>query len=228
MRTKCMFSSAAALHRVFVAPIIRPNHIRTCITTQCPTRIVQYSVQQQRCYAAPSSERRLPRDDQIRSWSVVLVNDDGKLEDPRSKSDVLSSLDRDKYTLAVVDPGEPGMPPICKILEKKALREAEKAKKAAKNPAATSKTIELNWAIDDNDAGHRINKIKDFLNKGYKVEVIMAKKRRGRKPTLEQAENLVEKIKEAVTTVEGARETKPMDGKLMETATIFLEGKSHK
>jgi translation initiation factor IF-3 len=92
---------------------------------------------------------RLPRDDEIRSWTVILVNEEGTLDDPRSKLDILESIDRTKESLVVVVPGEPGTPPICKIMNKKTMREGEKARaKAARGSGVTTKTIELNWAID--------------------------------------------------------------------------------
>jgi translation initiation factor IF-3 len=176
--------------------------------------------------AAPL-KRRLPRDDEIKSWSVSLVSEEGKLNEPRSTADILSSIDRKTHSLVVVVPGEPGVPPICKIMNKQAMREAEKAKtKASKNPGATIKTIELNWAIDGNDLGHRLNKVKEFLSKGFKVEVALAEKRKGRKATEEEAEGLLRKIREAVKEVDGAKETKPMEGKLLKPATLYAEGKA--
>jgi translation initiation factor IF-3 len=160
---------------------------------------------------------------------VILVDEEGKLTDPRSTSDILSTIDRRTHTLVIVVPGEPGTPPICKIMNKQAMRESEKAKsKANKNPAATVKTIELNWAIDANDLGHRLNKMKGFLGKGFKVEVVMAGKKKGRKATAEEAEGLIRRIKEAVEVVKGAREMKPMEGKILGQATIYAEGKAQK
>ena len=112
-------------------------------------------------------------------------------------------------------------------MNKQAMREAEKAKgKANKNPGATIKTIELNWAIDGNDLGHRLNKVKEFLGKGFKVEVVLAEKRKGRKATEEEAQDLLRRIREAVKEVDGARESKPMEGKLLKPATIYAEGKA--
>jgi len=109
------------------------------------------------------------------------------------------------------------------------MREAEKARtKGTKNPGATIKTIELNWAIDGNDLGHRLNRVKEFLGRGNKVEVVLAAKRKGRKATLEEAQSLLQKIKEAIGEVEGARETRAMEGKILQQATIYAEGRAPK
>ena len=110
------------------------------------------------------------------------------------------------------------------------MREVEKAKqKAARMSGGPStKTIELNWAIDGNDLNHRLNRIREFLEKGLKVEVIMAPKKKGRKATEEEGQRLIERIKGVMGEVEGARENKPMIGKVLLQATIFMEGKVQK
>lgn len=129
----------------------------------------------------------------------------------------------------MVDPGKPTDPesyPICKILDRKAQREAHRAKPKSKSPALTVKTLELNWAIDGNDLGHRLNKMKEFLEKGNKVEVILAGKRKGRKASLEEAENVLGRIRETIAGVEGARESKAVEGIVLAQVKLFAEGKA--
>jgi translation initiation factor IF-3 len=228
--SRCLFRTAVALHRVFIAPI---DYFQLQLARRIPrSKINSLALrrlfsQQNRCYAAaPPMKSRLPRDDEIRSWTVILVNEEGTLDDPRSKLDILESIDRTKESLVVVVPGEPGTPPICKIMNKKTMREGEKARaKAARGSGVTTKTIELNWAIDKGDLGHRIEKMKQFLGKGFKVEIVLAGKRKGKQAKAEEAEALVKRIREAVVEVDGGREVKPMEGKLLGTATMFFEGK---
>jgi translation initiation factor IF-3 len=232
-QTACLFNASAALYRVFVAPIEqsqlqfarRPSPASLLKPRTAPKIFLS---QQRRCYAAPApAKRRLPRDDEIKAWSVSLVTDDGKLQEPRSTQAILEDMDRKNDSLVVVVPGEPGVPPICKIMNKQAMREAEKAKtKANRNPAATVKTIELNWAIDGNDLGHRLGKMREFLGKGFKVEVLLAGKKKGRKATEEEARNLLERLREVVTEVDGARESKPMEGKILAQAKFYAEGRA--
>ncbi|PQE25142.1 Translation initiation factor 3 N-terminal protein [Rutstroemia sp. NJR-2017a BVV2] len=174
-------------------------------------------------------EDRLPRDNEIKAWSVQLVNAEGKLDEPRSTASILESIDLKTHMLQTVVEGEPGIPPICKIINKKEAHAAKRAaKKAGKNPGAIIKTVELNWAIDGNDLGHRLNRVKEFLEKGNKVEVVLAGKKKGRKATPEEAEALIKRIKDAVDAVEGSREIKPMEGNMLATATLFYEGKVKK
>lgn len=228
--SRCVFNTAMALHRIFIAPIERSN--LTLLQHSSPYSLPRTTApkllphHQTRNYAQTKAEKgRLPRDDEIKSWAVSLVNEEGHLEEPRSTSAVLSSINRKTHSLVTVSAGEPGSPPICKIMDKKAMRDAEKAKAvAARRSTVTTKTIELNWAIDGNDLGHRLQRIRDFLGKGNRVEVMMAPKRKGRKASEEEAQVLVERIREAIGGCE-AKEFKPMEGKLLGTATIYAEGK---
>jgi translation initiation factor IF-3 len=149
-------------------------------------------------------------------------------EELKSVYDILRSIDRKTQSLVTVVPASDGVPPICKIMDKKFLRDQEKSQRKSKTSAPTVKTIELNWAVDKNDLAHRLKKMKEFLRKGYKVEVVLAGKKKGRKATEEEAKDLVKKIKEAVAEVEGARENKPVEGKMLVQATYYFEGPKQK
>jgi translation initiation factor IF-3 len=222
--SRCIFSTATALHRVFIAPIEQSTLLVTPHLPPPRTR-PSSAFHQTRCYAAPPfPERRLPHDDLIKSWSVILVNEDGTLGEPRSTYDVLQTIDRSVETLVQVSPNEDATIPICKIMNKKAMREAEKAKAkaASRGGLVGTKTIELNWAIDRGDLGHRLDKIKKFLDKGLKVEIALASKRRGKQATEEEAHALLRRIREVVKEVNGAKEIKPMEGRLLRTATLYI------
>lgn len=220
--SRCVFSTAAALHRVFVAPI-EQSSLLFAQRLPLPRPSIPTSFLQTRYYAAPVfSERRLPHDDLIKSWSVVLVNEDGTLGESRSTQEILESIDRATETLVQVAPSQPGVLPVCKIMNKRAMRDAEKAKaKAARGGNMGTKTLELNWEIDRGDLGHRMDKMRKFLEKGLKVEIALSSKRKGKKATPDEAEMLLKRIREAVGEVKGAREIKPMEGTLLRTATLY-------
>jgi translation initiation factor IF-3 len=164
---------------------------------------------------------------------VRIVSEDNKLSPPQYTSSVLNSLDRQNETLVMVamadsnPDSDSGMTPypICRIQSKKALREAEKTRQKKKElPSATVKTIELNWAIDSHDLQHRLQRVKDFLSKGWRVDVVMARKKRGRKATPEEMKTLMEKVREAMKEVKGSKEWRDMEGNLGAVATIYLVG----
>ena len=232
--SRCAFSTAAVLHRIFIAPIERPvlhtqNRARF---TEAP-KLLPIGLQS-RSYALPAKskqqQRRLPRDEEITYNTIYIVSEGNKLSEPRSTSHVLASLDRKTETLVMVSlPPDEQSHPICKIQNKKDLREAEKARTKKKdNPSATVKTIELNWAIDAHDLKHRLEKVKDFLSRGWRVDIIMAGKKGGRKATPQEAQNCLAAVREAITQVEGAKEWKSMNGAVGGMATVYAEGKEQK
>ncbi|KAI9743136.1 MAG: hypothetical protein M1818_003431 [Claussenomyces sp. TS43310] len=236
--SRCISSTATALHRVFIGPI---EHSAPRVPFQRGQYIPNiYSKlsgldSQRRNYAsAPPAKRRLPYDDQITAYAVHLVDDEGRLSAPQQTAALLQSLDRSTQTLiTVANPsraGEDGPSiPVCKIMSKKALREADKARSKKKdNPTATVKTIELNWAIDGNDLRHRLDRMKQFLSKGWRVDVVMAGKRKGRKATIDEAEEVLRVVRQRIAEVDGAKEWKRMEGAVGKQALLFAEGKAQK
>lgn len=104
----------------------------------------------------------------------------------------------------------------------KARRKAQSKKKSHQ----VAKELELNWAIDGNDLAHRLNKLQEMLEKGMRVEILLAGKKRGRRATRDEAETVLRRIRERVAQVDGAKEWKAMEGRILQQATLFLEGKS--
>ncbi|KAI9860755.1 MAG: hypothetical protein M1813_005678 [Trichoglossum hirsutum] len=177
-----------------------------------------------RSYAqAAHLKRRLPRDEEILASSVHLVDENGTFHPPTPVRKLLASFDRKLYHLVAVSPIESGQTPICKIVSRKELRDRERVK-PVKNPANIVKQLELNWAIDSNDLGHRLNKMREFLEKGMRVEVILANKRKGRKASAEEAAAVMRRIREKTAEVEGAKEWRSADGKVLGQMTMFLQG----
>ncbi len=167
---------------------------------------------------------------------------DSRLTEPCLLSDVLSSRERDekgKFTQFVQEvspPSEERPYPVCKMYDKKAAREAEEAKrktaKVMKRTRGQLKQLDLNWTVSDNDLGHRMARAKEFLEKGWKVEVVFGSQRKSgwakkREVTLEEATGVLEKIRKAVGEIEGAQE-KEMQGVVGKEAILFFEGKAKK
>ncbi|MCJ1363538.1 hypothetical protein MMC16_002645 [Acarospora aff. strigata] len=216
---RCFTSTASALDYIFLGGT---GSTRRSLSTFLDGRFVA-NAQPQNAF-----QQKLVRlhDANIQAREVRVVDENNTLKPPAPLLEVLKSFDRKLYTLVQVSPTEEGKIPVCKIFEKKALREAERAKaKAKKDPATLVKQLELNWAISPNDLGHRLNKMVEFLEQGKRVEVILAGKRKGRKATEEEAVNVLKSVRARVTKTEGAREWKDMEGKVSEQVTLFFEGK---
>lgn len=177
---------------------------------------------------AKAEKDRLPRDHEIKDWKVSYVDENGTLHPPRKTLDILASLDLKKVTLVTVKAAEWPEYPICKIMDKQLLQQQERArrKKESGRGGPVTKTIELNWAIGGNDLRHRMERLKEFLGKGWKVEILLASKRKGkgRKATEDEGAELMKTIKETALEV-GGRESKPVEGKLLQQTTMYFEGK---
>ena len=182
----------------------------------------------------PRPDRPL-RDEEIKAWKIHMVASDGKLTDLQILTEVLSrrecdSKGRPTQFLQEVAPATLDRPnPICRMYEKKASREIEEAKrKATKTTKMQTKQLEVSWAMSDNDLGHRLARLKEFLEKGWRVEVVFGSKRKGwmnkRAASAEEAANVLERIKGAVGEVEGANEWRGMQGKIGGEGKLSFEG----
>lgn len=250
---RCAFSAAAALRRVFIPPAERRllSQLRPQLRPSTLTKPTTTTLLQHRSYASA-----LPRDEQIAKHNfpfVHLVDETGKLSPPQRVADILASLDRKTQSLHTValppprlrsrweQPPEaapssedgPGRAvpeiPVCKIINKVAAVKAVKAaKKKPANPSQTVKTLELNWAIDPHDLEHRLKRMREFLEKGYRVDVVLIGKRKKRKASPEEAAETLRRIREGAEEVEGAKEWKGMEGKVGGQVTVYLEGKASK
>jgi translation initiation factor IF-3 len=155
--------------------------------------------------------------EEITARVLQLVNPEtNQLDEPITRYDVLKTLDLKTHRLVQLTEGNPY--PVCKIISKKEEYAAEKRRKEqqkeSKQAAAKErsvKTLELNWAIDGNDLAHRLEKVKTFLEEGRKVEIILAAKKRGRKASKEECEEVLGKIREVAEGVRGAKEPKPFE-----------------
>ncbi|KAK3359291.1 hypothetical protein B0T25DRAFT_93497 [Lasiosphaeria hispida] len=186
-----------------------------------------------------------PRDFSIRSPFVHVRNDDtGRLSEPQRTKDLLRSLDLDRESLVVIaDPGkkkgkgdeeaeenlDPDTPryPICRIIDKKAEMATQLAKnKELRKIRVMEKEIELNWAIAPNDLNTRLKQLKSFLNKGFRVQLLLLKKAKRGKRTAsdEEAKALLATVKDFIKQVPETREVKPMEGAVGKQIKFTLQG----
>jgi len=101
-----------------------------------------------------------------------------------------------------------------------------KVRVTQKNKDDSSKQVELNWAITENDLGYRLKRIEQFLKEGRRVEVMVAPKRGGRKATKDEVNELLANIKRTVAEVEGGgEEFKKMEGTAGAQVTMFFQPK---
>ena len=176
-----------------------------------------------------SSRNPHPIDEAINALDIHVVQADEKLSPPQSLTHLLWKIDRKTHMIeqhSAID----GIP-VCRVIDRAEARAAQKQRRKtkAKNPEQMKKYLELNWAIDQNDLQHRLGKLRQFLMEGRRVEVFLAKKKkRMRDATQAEGRETLKKIKECVGGVDGAKELKAMEGRFLERATLFYEGKRAK
>ncbi len=165
-------------------------------------------------------EREFTLNEDIPASQVQLKDPEtGKLLDPQPLFFLLRSINREvEVVRALATP--PGQPAIVEVTTREALVERLKQKEIqAANIEKVKrdskpKQIELNWAISGNDLDLKMKQIRQFVEKGKKVEILLAAKKRQRKATPDEAANVVQEIQKTISEIEGCRELKPMDGNI--------------
>lgn len=243
-----------ALYRVFILPSLPINHFRSAATRTPPLPLQGTTTQPFSTTLPHRAKTRAPEqraqkwNEEIKAEQIYLVDlQTHELSPLQLRKDILRNLNKDTQRLVQVDeqPGprdafddadpeaRPRYYPVCKILGKKDMYQQEKNRKAAqkeqKKASATAssvKTLELNWAIDGNDLGHRLDRMKEFLSEGRKVEVVLAAKKAGRKATAAECEDVLARIRRVVDEVPGAREAKALEGKMGGFCTVLFQGRT--
>ncbi|KAI5238649.1 hypothetical protein E4T43_07249 [Aureobasidium subglaciale] len=227
-------SPMQALYRVFVQPALLPRTrpLTTTLTPPSPLRAFS-STPPHLAAKGPPAKRKQLWDEEIPARRIQLVDpESGSLQPPSRLRDLLETLDRKTFRVVCVTAPPAGnwteeWIPTCKLQDKKQAYQAEKAKKKLvqqKTAAEGTKTLELNWAIDANDLGHRMKRMQEFLGQGKKVEIILARKKGGRRATPEECEELLQKIGEAAEMIKGTKELKKFEGKLAGMGNLSYEG----
>ncbi|KAF7723739.1 hypothetical protein EC973_001715 [Apophysomyces ossiformis] len=120
---------------------------------------------------------RPARDEEITSRFVTYVDAEGQVHGKCRLDSVLQQFDRTKYFLVEVDPS--ARPPVCRLFEKKALFEKQKASKKKKQvaPQNVLKEVTFGWNVSPHDLEHKLAKAIQFLDKGNKVKVDIVHKK---------------------------------------------------
>lgn len=230
-------STAKALYRVFVLPPLTAGPPRAAIATLPLTRPFSQTSIRCRAGSRPPEVRQQKWNDEINSEFVHIVEADGRLSGaPRRLRSVLASLDlRESRVIQLTKEGDetPDGLPICRIRNIKEFVDEERRNKARQKEQRKEsklrtepKSLELNWAIDQNDLGHRMGKLRGFLAEGRRVEMILAAKKRGRKASMEECEALLERIRTEAESVPGTTFMGELDGKLGAFSTLKIQGKA--
>ena len=181
-----------------------------------------------------SGRDRPPQDHEITDPQVMVI-DNGTTEGPLATSFVLTKLETDEslrmiqpYVPADTKNGRKAQFAVCKIVNKRdeytRQRQLKEKKKTAAAAKPKTKELELTWAIGEHDLATKMRQMGGFLSRGMKVEVLLAKKKGGKQVDSKEAQSVVQRIREEVSS-QGARESKPATGAAGGTMRLYLEGK---
>lgn len=173
---------------------------------------------------AGTEKKPLPRNSQITAKWISVVDEFGKMKGTFLTEDVLSDFDFDTKSLVTVVEGNlaDGRPPLCKVMDRSTLRKNEfAAVKKKKKKAPPVKVIEISWSVEKHDMETKLRRIKEFLMKGYKIDVLLKMKRKGRDVTTEEGEKLINDIFDAVKEA-GGKEQRPSEGDLLGTMEFWF------
>lgn len=172
------------------------------------------------------------KDNEIRApGGVQVVQPDGKLGPVEQLPSVLLQLNAAEEHLIQVSPPDDKRPTaIVKVFKRADLirqkREKQKAQqkqqKSMKDKAP--KQIELNWAIGPRDLEMKLGQLESFIEKGKTVEIILAAKRKQRRASVEEGEEVLKKIRDKMVDIDG-KEVKPMEGQLLKQAILTIRKK---
>ncbi|KAI0133082.1 hypothetical protein F4776DRAFT_626031 [Hypoxylon sp. NC0597] len=233
---RLFFSSSSALlapqlpSPIPIVPIAPPpasqQHVRTLTTSP--------ALQSPEAYKKRLTNAKIPY-----KWvRIAAAPPDNSLSPPQRLETVLRSIDPKTHTLVMVAP-PPHEPhtlethephaAICRIIDNAAAATAAaEAEKQARRKAVDTKELELSWSITEHDLSHKLRRLREFLSKGLNVEITLAKKKGGRTATREEAERVVARVREEVASIDGAKESRKMDGDVGGLAKLFFEGPSEK
>ncbi len=251
---RCMFNAAATFAGVFRPPGLEPRWFSSPLSRLLAPRLVLPARPQSRTYIRgnrqnggdywsrtspmPSTVRRLPRDGQVEAqYRLIVVKRDGGLSEPMPPSRVIAGLDLRVDSLVTVAVPRPDGPlyAICQVMSRNELADEEREKaemeksklekaKLVRKQTVHTKELELNWGIDPHDLGHRLRTAASFLRKGYKVEIRLVAKKRKRKASMDEAAELLKKVRGLMEEVPGSKETRAVEGELLGSLKLFLEG----
>ena len=164
----------------------------------------------------------------IEAHQVRLKGEDGKLSEPQWLDELLGSINTPKEYVLQLDPASKDPIPIVQIMcrqeliqriyrQEDSVRNQKRAEKH-KRP----KQLELNWAISVNDLLLKMKQMKEFLEKGKKVELLFANRRGQRKASPEEAQALLETVRAKIDEA-GAGEIVPMEGGILKRALLIVK-----
>lgn len=168
-----------------------------------------------------------PRDEDILKINsqIHYIDADGQFKGVQPLETVLGSFDREIYHLVCIN--QTAENPICKLTPKELMVQAsymmdKKKQLTTKDPSKIVKVVEISWATAQNDLGHKIKKMVEFMQRGNRVEVVLGIKKGMAKQPLGKMVELASHIRAEAEPY--GREWKAPEGAIGTQYIIYFEG----
>ncbi|ETN44985.1 uncharacterized protein HMPREF1541_09861 [Cyphellophora europaea CBS 101466] len=162
-------------------------------------------------------------------WCQQRDPGSGKLQTPQLLDALLASIDRSTQAVQLLTAVGPSADTAivrvvsrAELLAQAAEKERTRKEQAKEKRVGKTKQIELNWAISENDLELKLRQMEKFLEKGSKVEVLLANKKRQRRADSEEANKTLDLVRKRIEDIDGAAE-RSMEGKVGGQATLLVE-----
>ncbi|KAF8075869.1 hypothetical protein FPV67DRAFT_1469575 [Lyophyllum atratum] len=182
----------------------------------CPHHLQTRTIKQDTTSKTP------PRDEKIEHRIVQLVDPlTGRLTDPLPLRSILATLDRRKKYVELVSLTPA---PLVKIFDKQA--ETQRAAEAQYKARAVArrtiqKEVQLTWSAAPGDLAHKLEKVRQELERGARVDLIFTRKKNQPHLPPEEMQARAQEIVDSMADV--AKEWKDREVRASMTA-IFLQG----
>lgn len=175
-------------------------------------------------------------DERITAAVCNFIDQNGQFHPNVSVREILQQMDKRLYRLVHLNHRSENATATCKLhthaqLEEARIQQEARAVKMAaraKQEAALAKTVkelQMSWGIAPNDLAHRTKKIKEFLDKGNRLEILIAKKKGMAPVEKERMEEVVSLLKQAIEEA-GGIERKAMEGEIGRQVILRYRPKS--
>jgi hypothetical protein len=165
---------------------------------------------------------------QVQPPDPSIPNSKRTLSNPKPLHRLLATLNLNTHAVHHLGAGPSPDTSVVEVVSLASLLQAAQAREdslreTAKERARANKTkqLELNWAISGNDLEMKLRQMEKFLDKGAKVEVLLANKKRQRKADEDEAHATLEAVRHRVKLL-GASEAKALEGRVGAQATLVV------
>ncbi|KAH7912455.1 hypothetical protein BJ138DRAFT_988650, partial [Hygrophoropsis aurantiaca] len=148
----------------------------------------------------------------------VVNSETDKLEPMTSLKSLLDSLDKKVWIVELVsEKPEPVVKVVDRMESLRKFKEMQRAHRAAVKASSAHKEIQMTWGVDVGDLTHKLSKARAELEKGNRVDIVIAPKKGQQLPKYAEMKTRANQIASSLADI--ATEKKARD--VQKTVTVM-------